>query len=148
MRGSRKCRGIATFVLVLVVVATVAAGSAGCGDTSDGSSNVIKLTDADNGKSLSAKVGDQIQVILAGNPTTGYAWTVALTDADKAVLQQEGDAVYTGASTGSSVVGGGGTYTFTFKTIATGTAKPAFSYARSFESSPPEKTYTVTVNVK
>ncbi len=144
MNGSRKYREIATFALVLIVLVGMAVGSAGCG----GSSDVVKLTDADNGKSVSAEVGDQIEVVLAGNPTTGYAWTVTMTDADKAVLEQQGDAVYEEASTDSSVVGGGGTYTFTFKAIATGTANPTFSYARSFESSPPEQTYSVTVSVK
>jgi inhibitor of cysteine peptidase len=144
MTGSRKHREIATFALVLIVLVGMAVGSGGCG----GSSDVVKLTDADNGKSVSAEVGDQIEVVLAGNPTTGYAWTVTMTDADKAVLEQQGDAVYEEASTDSSVVGGGGTYTFTFKAIATGAANPTFSYARSFESNPPEQTYSVTVSVK
>jgi inhibitor of cysteine peptidase len=125
-----------------------AVGMAGCGGTPNGSSTVITLTDADNGKSVSAKIGDQIQVLLVGNATTGYAWTVTMTDADKAVLQQQGDAVYTETSTDSSVVGGGGIYTFTFKAIAAGTANPAFNYARSFESNPPAQTYTVAVSVK
>jgi inhibitor of cysteine peptidase len=147
MDGSRKHQGSTTFVIALAV-AIVAVGMAGCGGTSNEASTVITLTDADNGKSISAKVGDQVQVLLAGNATTGYAWTVTMTDADKAVLEQQGDAVYAETSTDSSLVGGGGTYTFTFKTIATGTANPAFSYARSFESSPPEQTYTVTVSVK
>ena len=147
MNGSSKHRGITRFSLALVAI-VVAAGMAGCGGASNGSSTVITLSDADNGKSIAAKVGDQIQVLLAGNATTGYEWTVTMTDADKAVLQQQGDAVYTETSTNSSVVGGGGTYTFTFKAIATGTANPTFNYARSFESNPPAQTYTVTVSVK
>ncbi len=147
MNGSGKHRRGTTVALVLVAIVAIAAaaGTAGCGGSS---SNAITLTDADNGKSISAKVGDQIKVALAGNATTGYAWTVTMTDADKAVLQQQGEAVYTETSTSSSVVGGGGTYTFTFKVIAAGTAKPTFNYARSFESNPPAQTYTVTVNAK
>jgi inhibitor of cysteine peptidase len=147
MSGSGKYRGIAAFVLVVVIVG-VAIAAAACGGSASGSSNVIKLTDADNGKTVSAKVGDQVEVILAGNPTTGYAWTVTMTDADKAVLEQQGDGVYTATSTDSSVVGSGGTYTFTFKAIAKGTANPKFDYARSFESNPPAQTFTATVNVQ
>ena len=86
-----KHQGIAAVVLVLIIVGTAIAG-AGCGSQAGAASGPVKLTEADNGKTVTVKVGDTVQVILPGNPTTGYSWSTSLSDKDAAVLQQQGDA--------------------------------------------------------
>jgi inhibitor of cysteine peptidase len=148
MGRSRKHLGIAATVLVLIIVGTAIAG-AGCGSQSGAASGPVKLTEADNGKTVTVKVGDTVQVVLPGNPTTGYSWSTSLSDKDAAVLQQQGDPVYAQQSTDSSLVGGGGTFTFTFKAAAPGQVVLKFDYARPFEAGvAPIQTYSVTVNVK
>ena len=148
MERSYKQRVIAAAVLVFFVIGTSVA-AAGCGGTAKADGGAIKITDADNGKTVAVKTGDTVQVILEGNPTTGYQWTATLTDKDKAIAQQQGDAAYVQQSTDSSVVGAGGTYTFTFKAVAAGQATLTFAYARSFDKGvAPAKTFTVTLTVK
>jgi inhibitor of cysteine peptidase len=147
MNVRSKRQGIAAVVLVVIMVGTALAG-AGCGSKASAANGPMKLTEADNGKTITAKVGDDIQVILGGNPTTGYTWTTTLSDADKAVLQQQGDAVYAQQSTDPSIVGAGGTFTFTFKAAAAGQVTLKFGYARPWESVQPIQTCSVTIIVK
>ena len=147
MNRSRQHRGIAAVVLILIIIGTAVA-SAGCGSQANAAGDPVKLTGADNGKAVTVKVGDTVQVILAGNPTTGYSWLTSLGDKDAAVLQQQGEAVYAQESTDQSLVGGGGTFTFTFKAAAPGQVVLKFDYARPWESVQPLETYSVTVTVK
>jgi inhibitor of cysteine peptidase len=147
MNRSRQHRGIAAVVLILIVIGTAVA-SAGCGSQANAAGGPVKLNDADNGKAVTVKVGDTVQVILAGNPTTGYSWLTSLGDKDAVVLQQQGEAVYAQESTDQSLVGGGGTFTFTFKAAAPGQVVLKFDYARPWESVQPLQTYSVTVTVK
>jgi inhibitor of cysteine peptidase len=144
-RGRRQW--IAALVLVLIVAGTAIA-AAGCGGQASAANGPMKLTEADNGKTVTLKVGDEMQVLLAGNPTTGYSWTTSLSAADKTVVQQQGEPAYAQQSTDRSVVGSGGTFTFTFKATATGQVAVKFGYARPFESVPPIQTFAVTVIVK
>jgi inhibitor of cysteine peptidase len=147
MNGSSKHWGIAAVVLV-VVIAGVAAASAGCGSQAN-AAETLKLTAADNGKEFAVEVGDLVQVILAGNPTTGYSWTVAMDEKDAALLEPQGDPVYAQESTDPSLVGGGGTYTFTFKAVEAGQPVIRLEYARSFEQGvPPEQEFSAVVIIK
>jgi inhibitor of cysteine peptidase len=148
MNRSRQHRGIAAVVLILIIIGTAVA-SAGCGSQANAAGDPVKLTDADNGKAVTVKAGDTVQVILAGNPTTGYSWSTTLSDKDAAVLQQRGEAVYAQESTDPSLVGGGGTFAFTFKAAAPGQVVLKFDYARPWETGgAPIQTYSVTVTVK
>ena len=144
--GVRRGIGAAVLVLVIVGMAVVASG---CGGKADASGGPVKLTEAENGKAITVKVGDIVQVVLAGNSTTGYAWTTALSDKDKAVLQQKGEAIYAQGNTNPSVVGAGGTFTFNFKAAAAGQVSLKLGYARSFEQGvAPIQTFAVTITVK
>ena len=148
MGSYRRRQGIAAAILVLIIIGTALA-SAGCGSQANANGGPVKLTDADNRKAVTVKVGDNIQVVLSGNPTTGYTWSASLSDKDTAVLQQQGDQVYVQQNTAPSVVGAGGTFTFTFKAAAAGKVTLALGYARPFEAGvAPIQTYTVTVTVK
>jgi inhibitor of cysteine peptidase len=145
-RFSRR-QGLVAAVLVLIIIGTALA-SAGCGSQATASGGPVKLTEANNGKAVTVKVGDDIQVILAGNPTTGYTWNGSLSDADKAVLQQQGEPVYAQGNTDPSIVGSGGTMTFTYKAAAAGQVTLNLGYARPWESVQPIQTFTVTITVK
>jgi inhibitor of cysteine peptidase len=151
MSRLEKSRMIVAAALVTLLVGTVVA-SAGCGGntgTTATGGGTVKITDADNGKSFTVNVGGEVQVVVDGNPTTGYAWSASLSDKDAAILQQQGDPAYVQQNTNPSVVGSGGTYTFTFKALTAGQASLTLAYARSFEKGvAPIKTFTVTVTAK
>jgi inhibitor of cysteine peptidase len=133
----------------MMIIIGMAAASAGCGSQADAAGGPVKLTEADNGKPVTVKGGDVVDVVLMGNPTTGYSWSTTLSDEDAAVLQQQGDPAYAPESTDQTLVGGGGTFTFTFKAAAPGQVVLKFDYARPWETGvAPIQTYSATVTVK
>jgi inhibitor of cysteine peptidase len=99
----------------------------------------------DSGTTIKVEVGDTIEVVLKGNPTTGYGWTVDLSEDDALILEQVGEPAYVADS---DLIGVGGTYTFTFKALTAGEASLELVYARSWESVPPLETFSVTVQVE
>jgi inhibitor of cysteine peptidase len=147
MSSCKQRQWFASAILVLIMLGTALA-AAGCGSKADAATGPMKLTEADNGRTITIKVGDDFQVILGGNPTTGYTWSTSLTDADKAILQQQGDPVFAQQTADSSIVGSGGTFIFTFKAAAAGQVTLKCGYARPWESVPPLQTFSVTVIVK
>jgi Predicted secreted protein len=96
-----------------------------------------------SGQTVTVKKGETFSIKLSGNPTTGYGWKLA--DFDANVLKQEGDPVY---RPDSLLTGSGGMYTYKFTAQGAGTTTLNFSYARSWESNPPYKTFTLTVEVQ
>jgi len=138
--------GVGATVLVLMV-ALVGLTVAGCGTQANAAGGPLKLGEADNGKSFTVKAGDTIKVIIAGNPTTGYAWAAALGDKDATLVEQVGEPVYA-TDTQETVVGAGGTYTFTFKATAKGEALLKLVYQRPWESVAPLETFTVTLTIE
>lgn len=146
MNGSSRNRmAVGAIVLVLILALTAAAG---CGGAAGAAGGPLRLTEADNGKSFTVKPGDTIEVVIAGNPTTGYDWTAVQGDASAALLEQVGDPVYAAESSDENLVGGGGTYTFTFKALKSGEASLDLAYARDWEDVDPIQTFSVTVTIK
>ena len=134
--------------LVLLAVALVAITSAGCGSSASVAGGPLKLGEADNGKAYTVKVGDTIEVIIPGNPTTGFNWTAALAENDAVVIQQIGEPAYASEASDGTVVGTGGIYTFTFKAAAKGEGLLKLVYARPWESVEPEQTFAVTLTIE
>jgi predicted secreted protein len=147
--GSRTWYARATVATVLLVmVVAVAMMSAGCGSSAGAASSTLKLGQTDDGKTFTVRVGDTIQVVIPGNPTTGYEWTAVLAAKDAALIQQLGEPQYAANNTGDNLVGSGGVFTLTFKAVAKGQATLKLAYARSFESVQPIQTFTATVNIE
>jgi inhibitor of cysteine peptidase len=127
----------------------VTLASAGCGSSASATGDTLKLSQTDDGKSYTIKVGDTIQVVIPGNPTTGYEWASALSDADKALLQQLGEPQYAPDRADENVVGAGGVYTLTFKAAEKGQATLKLAYARQSESdAAPNQTFTATITIE
>jgi inhibitor of cysteine peptidase len=146
MKRFGRRRAIAGVVLILLLAGT-AMTTAGCGSQADANGGPVRLTEADNGRAVTVKAGEDIQVVLKGNPTTGYSWTSTMSD--QAVLQQQGDPVYAQGNTNPSIVGAGGTFTFTFKAAAAGQVTLKFDYARPFDTGvAPIQTCSLTITVK
>lgn len=148
MTWSRQSKIVGSAVVVLLILVAVTSVTAGCGGSANAGSSALKLREADSGKAFTVKVGDTIEIVIPGNPTTGYEWKAALDQASAALLESLGEPVYAPGSTDKTLVGGGGTYTFTFKAVKSGQATIKLTYARSFENVEPLQTFTATLTVK
>jgi inhibitor of cysteine peptidase len=84
------------------------------------------LTGSDNGKTIQAHVGDEIDIALDSNPTTGYRWEIEKSDATLLTLKQSN------FSASNSSAGSGGTQTLTFEAKSAGTINLQLKYWRSF----------------
>jgi len=106
---------------------------------------VHKATEEQNGSRITLNVGDSLQIALAGNPTTGYAWEIA--ESNPNLLEAQGEVEYQPEKT--NLVGSGGTFLFTFKAIARGNASLKLVYRRSFEKDmAPIREYQLTILVE
>jgi len=104
----------------------------------------VKLTETDAGSTVEMNVGDMLEVLLEGNPTTGYDWEMASGDA--AVLEQLGASTY---KADSDLMGAGGQVTLRFKAVAAGQTTLQLVYHRPWETDePPAQTFEVSVIVK
>ena len=73
----------------------------------------MELTQDDSGSRRSARVGEELSVVLAENPTTGYRWH---SETDATTLQQTGDR-YEGPA---GPRGAAGTRRLTFRVLRPG----------------------------
>ena len=113
--------------------------SSGCA----GAKNLVQLSEEDKDRNVFLQVGDSLEIVLQGNPTTGYMWNLA--PWDRRVLEQVGEYAYKATS---DAMGSGGRYTFSFKAIGSGKADLKWSYARPFEKNmPPVKSFEVHCSV-
>jgi predicted secreted protein len=104
---------------------------------------IMKLSENDSGKSVEIHVGDELEVILPGNPTTGYVWEVSSLDSSILML---GKAEFIA---NNKSIGSGGMEIIKFHAIAAGTSSVSLIYHRSFELNiPPLKTFEMTVIIK
>jgi inhibitor of cysteine peptidase len=123
----------------LVALATMAVLITGC------SSVKTQLTAADNGKTMEVRAGNQLTIVLEGNPSTGYTWEAK--DLDASMFQQVGETEFRSSSPG--LVGAGGTLTLTFKVLKSGSATLTLVYHRPWETNvEPQSTFEVTVKAK
>jgi len=108
----------------------------------------IRLSEADNGCTNSVRAGEEIEIILKGNPTTGYEWTLDSSATNR--LQQLGKAEYLQDQQAGKnlMVGVGGKYVFKFKAVEQGAGNIKLVYRRSWETSAHDKVYSVVIDVK
>ena len=87
----------------------------------------IEVTEANNGTSIDAEVGDTIVVRLSDNPTTGYRWDLEPVTGESLVLDDSGYEPSVGA------VGSGGVATWSLRATAEGTTTVALKRWRPWE---------------
>ncbi len=108
------------------------------------SENQIRLSEEQNGSRIELQRGDTLEIALAGNPTTGYLWTIQ--PFDPGMIIQEGAPRY---RSDRPIPGSGGTFLFRFKALGTGSIDLRLIYHRTFEKeTPPIRTFSVNVVVK
>jgi inhibitor of cysteine peptidase len=98
---------------------------------------------ANAGQRVEVGAGQQIEVTLAANPTTGYTW--AIRSVDESVLRPVGEPAFTPQS---ELAGAPGAQVMRFEAVATGETTLTLGYLRPWESVPPLETYSVDVVVR
>ena len=112
----------------LIVVVCAAALLAACGGSGGGSGGAtIEVSEADNAKTVTAKVGDQVSVTLKENPSTGYGWKMVAGPG----LAEVSDAY--AAPSPSPAIGAGGVHTWVYEVEQAGTLTLTGVYERSWE---------------
>ncbi|RDI69197.1 protease inhibitor I42 family protein [Nocardia pseudobrasiliensis] len=109
-------------------------------------SSTVNLDAKADGTRVTLKVGQEVRVSLAGNPTTGALWQ--LRELDQTIVKQKDDPDFRPDPNPDNKVGVGGTSIWTFTALAPGSTKLAMDYSRPWEQGvPPYQTFSVTIDV-
>ncbi|MDY7040595.1 MAG: protease inhibitor I42 family protein [Chloroflexota bacterium] len=130
----------ALFVMPLMIgLACVTVGSH--------SERVKSLGDADSGEEISIVVGEEFEVKLEANYTTGYHWDVA--EMDESVLELVAKNYKLDTRYDPPPPGTGGTLTLRFKALSAGQTSLKLVYHQSWEDSAgPARNFEIQVNVQ
>ena len=96
---------------------------------------------------VSSKTGfskaETAQIVLDGNPTTGYSWEYSETQ--KGIVEISEKIEYTGKG---NIVGAPSVFTYTIRPVKAGSTELRFKYRRSWENVPAaeEKNFRVEVS--
>lgn len=102
----------------------------------------MQLTDKDSGRAVEIAAGEELEIILEGNPTTGYRWEVS--EADPRVLAAGPGRFIPG----SAAIGSGGKEVLSFRGSEPGHTDLKLSLQRPFErGKPPAMEFGLTVTV-
>ena len=100
------------------------------------------ITEADNGKTISVKKGENFTLKLRGNPSTGYSWQLNLNEGLK--ILSEG---YIQDPATECFVGVPWTYSWIIKFVGQGSQKVSGIYKRSLmNTTGDEDTFTLNIN--
>jgi formylglycine-generating enzyme required for sulfatase activity/predicted secreted protein len=100
----------------------------------------LSLLHADSFEEVTTVVGEEFEISLESNPTTGYSWSLVEDLPDW--LELVGT---TYVATDPGMVGGGGTQTWTFRATGSGSATLTFQYIQPWVGAPAEvRVYQVT----
>ena len=107
---------------IALVVAAALLGA--CGDDGDAT---VELDVSDSLSEVSLDVGDQLEVELEANPTTGYSWELGPLPDGLELVSSDFE------EPGGSLVGAPGTQRFVFDAMGPGNGILRFEYVRLFE---------------
>ncbi|HET7842232.1 MAG TPA: protease inhibitor I42 family protein [Terriglobia bacterium] len=103
---------------------------------------MIKLDEAGDGREIGLAPGEQLEVTLAENRTTGYKWEIASGGSRACSLINES------AQPGASIPGAGGKHIWVFQAGAGGSELIELVYRRAWEAdTPPSRSFRITVKV-
>ena len=141
-------------VIGIILIAAVAWLTFGCDSTDKDEQTTapaeapeptsLALTVDDDGSAQTVSIGDTLIIELAGNPTTGYSWSVASIDQEVVSLEDD-DFTHDLAE---RRIGSGGVYRFTLLAKQAGQTDVHLIYKPAWESGLPEREFTVTVVVE
>lgn len=100
---------------------------------------------AENGQTVQLSVGQYLEVKLAANYSTGFAWQ--FDPQSIAILSQQGEPTYVSDSD-LPISGGGGVVTWKFKAVQAGAGTLRLDYRRSWEAGDPAATVLYPIIVE
>ena len=121
---------------IMAMMLIIALALTACGDAQA----VYGKDDTD----IEAKTGETFTIKLEENPTTGYQWSIAVSDESVVVLDKDD---YEPDDQSGELVGSGGTRVLTFKALKAGTATIGMVYERSWEPNPDDAKVQFSVTV-
>jgi inhibitor of cysteine peptidase len=131
------------YLIRLIIILIVSLLSA-CATSATPEKSIRQITEADAGHPVELRVGDNLELTLPANPTTGYQWEIS--DLDSAILRPVGDQTFEPSGNG---VGSGGLVKLRFEAAGVGQTELKLILRRSFEKDvPPIQTFETTVIVK
>ena len=107
-------------------------------------SAITIVDDGSGGASVEVPLGEEFELDLQANPTTGYTWRCDLADPGRVRLKSRRFQPSAGGS--PPRVGIGGTERFVFEAAAAGAERVHFEYRRG-QTGEPARTYDLTVTV-
>ncbi|HEY2821209.1 MAG TPA: protease inhibitor I42 family protein [Candidatus Acidoferrum sp.] len=104
----------------------------------------INADKSSDGRTLTLRVGDGVDLSLAENPTTGYRWELLARPEPVCVVVSDAYVANTGGA-----IGGGGAHTWELRAVDKGTVTVSLGYRRPWEKdvAPAEK-FALTIVVK
>jgi len=124
----------------LLLLCAVAVALSSCGQSRE---RPVRITESDAGSTVALRQRQILEVVLQGNPTTGYTWKVV--PGAESVLEQQGEPQF---EPGSNALGSGGLVTLRFEAVGQGDATLGLIYHRTFEPGvAPLQTFEVRVVV-
>lgn len=130
------------FTSVFCFLLTSALVLAGCAGGTAATSQIKQYTEATT--SIQAAAGEQFEIDLEGNPTTGYSWEKNEVY-DKSMLELI-QSKYSPSL--PQKIGSGGAQQYIFKALKAGSTQVKMVYKRSWESTTSDKTLTFNVTIK
>ncbi len=139
--ASALTRTAAILIILLFVAVALVAGNNNRASRLNRLPQTVTLSEAQAGNSITMEIGDTLQVVLEGNPSTGYSWSVEGLDA--AILKSTGEPEFHQAT---DALGASGTVTSRFEAVGKGQTVLKMIYSRPFEKgTSPLRTFDVTV---
>ncbi|MCK5805867.1 MAG: protease inhibitor I42 family protein [Lentisphaeria bacterium] len=107
----------------------------------------LKLHLADSGKSIVLGKGQKVEIILPGNPSTGYSWIQKERTGDS--VEMDGKMSYASKPSPQGMAGVGGVYTLTLCAVKNGESTLEYVYRRAWENKKkPMRTFTIKLLVQ
>lgn len=106
-------------------------------------SEIVKLSEVQAFTTKDVYVGDQIQLYLEDNPSTGYTWKI--TFIDEKILAQVGKEEFVAKG---SKIGSKGNSIYTFDVLSSGFTKLQLEYSRPWQKNPKDKNFSIEFEVK
>jgi inhibitor of cysteine peptidase len=102
---------------------------------------LLEVDESFDGREIELPVGDELEVVLKENPTTGFRWEVESMAKPACALADDNFEL------GQTARGSGGIHRWRLKAKQKGEGKISLRYRRSWETKAPARTFTVTVRV-
>jgi inhibitor of cysteine peptidase len=106
--------------------------------------SAVTVTGGGAAASVQVALGDDLEVRLDANPTTGYVWRYRVAEPAKLHLKTQHFQRSAGAD--AMRLGAGGAQLFVFEAVAVGAERLHFEYRRG-QTGAPLRTYVLTVRV-